>query len=149
MNVTLKVSENRPHTMVADLPERAEFLIGRAEDCDLRLASPLVSRHHCMLTAQDGRIFLRDLESSNGTALNSRILVGRRQLHDGDELWVAATPIEIHIQRERSIAVIADEVSRTLWRREGAPGGRRTQVGPRKPPATAPRAGTPPASQLR
>ena len=121
MRVTLKVSEGRPRTVAVEPPERAKFVIGRGEDCDLRLASPLVSRHHCVLTVQDGRIFVRDLESSNGTGVNNQILVGQRPLRDGDELWVAATPVTVRIQRDRNVSTLVDEVFRKLWRSRGAP----------------------------
>ena len=42
------------------------YIIGRDEQCDLRLDSPLVSRFHAQL--QDGR--LEDLRSANGTFVN-------------------------------------------------------------------------------
>jgi len=100
MKVTLTTREGRPQTVPVDT---ARFVIGRAADCDLRLESPLVSRHHCELTVQDGDLYIRDLESSNGTGLNNQPVVGRRLLHDEDELWVAATPVKIHIRRDRCI----------------------------------------------
>jgi pSer/pThr/pTyr-binding forkhead associated (FHA) protein len=98
MKVTLTLYENAPRRA---LVESDEFVIGRAEDCDLQLASPLVSRHHCELTMHEGRLYVRDLESRNGTGLNNQTVVGRRLLQDGDELWVAATPVKIHIETTR------------------------------------------------
>jgi len=101
MKVTLTTDEVWPRTVAVT---SREFVIGRAADCDLRLQSPLVSRHHCMVTEQDGRLFVRDLGSSNGTGLNNQPLIGERLLHHQDELWVAATPVKVHIQRDRSVA---------------------------------------------
>lgn len=101
MEVTLKITDEWPRTVAVDLPE---FVIGRDEDCDLQIKSPLVSRHHCALVMQDGRLYVRDLQSRNGTGLNNQVLVGQRQLHDGDRLWVAATPIEVWIRGDRSVA---------------------------------------------
>ena len=110
MKATLTVCEGRPRTVILDSPE---FLIGRAADCDLKLQNPLVSRHHCALTIQDGHIYVRDLQSINGTGVNNQVLVGELPLRDGDRLWVAATLIEVSIQNDR--AAWADKVFRTLW----------------------------------
>jgi pSer/pThr/pTyr-binding forkhead associated (FHA) protein len=101
MKVTLTVSEGRPYTVVVDSPK---FVIGRHADCDLQLKNPLVSRHHCVLTRRDGRIDVADLASRNGTGLNSQVLIGQRQLHHGDRLWIGATLIEIGIREDREVA---------------------------------------------
>lgn len=53
-------------TMV--LPER-EMIIGRGEDVDLFIDGEEVSRHHAVLTVADGKLVLRDLNSTNGTIL--------------------------------------------------------------------------------
>lgn len=110
MKITLTVSEGRPRAVVV---ESSEFLIGRAADCDLKLENPMVSRHHCVLTIQDGDLFVRDLKSSNGTGVNNQVIVGERLLHDGDHLWVAATPIDVRIQSDRASWV--DQVFQSLW----------------------------------
>jgi pSer/pThr/pTyr-binding forkhead associated (FHA) protein len=112
MRVTLTVSDGMTRSVVVDSPE---FVIGRATDCDLMLPSPMVSRHHCILTIQDDHLFVRDLQSSNGTGINSDVLVGERPLHDGDHLWVAATPIAVQIENHR--AKWLDRVFQTLRRR--------------------------------
>ena len=110
MKATLTVCEGRPRTVVVDSPE---FLIGRAADCDLKLENPMVSRHHCALTIQEDHIYIRDLQSVNGTGVNNQALVGERPLRDGDRLWVAATQIEVRIQNDRTAGV--DKVFRRLW----------------------------------
>jgi predicted component of type VI protein secretion system len=50
----------------------AKFLIGRDEDCQLRLDSEFVSRHHCALLLDDYTLRIRDLSSKNGTFINGR-----------------------------------------------------------------------------
>jgi len=120
MKVTLTVQEGRPRTVPVD---SSEFLVGRAPDCNLQLQSPLVSRHHCALTVQDGRLYVRDLQSSNGTGLNNQTVIGERPLHNGDDLWVAATPIKVRIQGERYSTGFVDKVLRTLWRPSEPPAG--------------------------
>ncbi|HEX7060529.1 MAG TPA: FHA domain-containing protein [Woeseiaceae bacterium] len=58
------------------LEERAldgvRFLIGRGEHNDLRINSRFVSRHHALLVRHGPTTFLLDLNSTNGTFVNSR-----------------------------------------------------------------------------
>ena len=45
-------------------------LVGRKEDCDLRLDHKSISKVHCVLVKTDGLLLLRDLGSTNGTRVN-------------------------------------------------------------------------------
>lgn len=45
-------------------------LVGRTEECDLRLDHKSVSKMHCVLVKTDGLLLLRDLGSTNGTRVN-------------------------------------------------------------------------------
>lgn len=49
-------------------PNRA--LLGRNPDCDLVVEVPEVSRHHAILYRQADEIWVRDLNSANGTAVD-------------------------------------------------------------------------------
>jgi len=49
---------------------RRKLLIGRAEDCDLRIESDFVSNYHCILLMDEYTLQLRDLGSKNGTLVN-------------------------------------------------------------------------------
>jgi pSer/pThr/pTyr-binding forkhead associated (FHA) protein len=49
------------------LGDAAEILIGRDENCDIRLDAPSVSREHCVIESIDGVLHLRDLDSTGGT----------------------------------------------------------------------------------
>lgn len=46
------------------------FVIGRAEDCDLVIDDPRVSRRHAQLVASEGGLALIDLGSTNGTIVD-------------------------------------------------------------------------------
>jgi FHA domain len=57
--------------------------IGSGQDCDIRLESNFVSRHHAhLIRTRDGSI-LEDLNSTNGTYINSR-RINKRALRGGD-----------------------------------------------------------------
>ena len=68
MDATLKVLGGPLSGQSLRLPRK--FLIGRAEDCDLRLESDFVSTYHCILLLDDYTLRLRDLGSKNGTFVN-------------------------------------------------------------------------------
>jgi pSer/pThr/pTyr-binding forkhead associated (FHA) protein len=63
-------------------------LIGRQEDCDLRLDHKSVSKMHCVVVKTDGLLVLRDLGSTNGTRVNGT-RVRRAALLPNDRLSVA------------------------------------------------------------
>jgi predicted component of type VI protein secretion system len=86
-----------------------EFRIGRDAKCHLRPASDDVSRMHCALIQHpDGRVFLRDYGSSNGTILNRRMLVhGEMQLEDGDTIEVGPLMFRLKIVKAEAAAAAA------------------------------------------
>ena len=77
--------------------EGARFFIGRAEDCQLRPHSELISRHHCGITVEDDVVLLRDFGSKNGTFVNGSRIVDEVELHPGDRLQVGALEFEVRV----------------------------------------------------
>jgi pSer/pThr/pTyr-binding forkhead associated (FHA) protein len=68
--------------------DRAMVVVGRHPNCDTRLESPRVSRHHCCMTRENDQVLVRDLGSTNGIRINgTRVETGR--LKPGDELSIA------------------------------------------------------------
>jgi pSer/pThr/pTyr-binding forkhead associated (FHA) protein len=65
-----------------------QFLIGRGDDCDLRLHISEISRHHCLLRVHGRDATVTDLGSSNGTYLNGKRVLSQTALRTGDELRV-------------------------------------------------------------
>jgi pSer/pThr/pTyr-binding forkhead associated (FHA) protein len=72
-----------------DIPlDRAMVVVGRHPQCDARLDSLRVSRHHCCMSQDHGEVIVRDLGSTNGIRINGqRVEFGR--LRPGDELSIA------------------------------------------------------------
>jgi predicted component of type VI protein secretion system len=64
------------------------IVIGRKVNCDLRIPLTAVSRQHCEITIEDGRVSVKDLGSSNGTYHNSVRIQEEAFLAAGDELVV-------------------------------------------------------------
>jgi predicted component of type VI protein secretion system len=71
------------------LIEQEIVMIGRDEDCDLMIPDRQVSRRHARVRLEEGRCFLEDLGSKNGTFVNGQELVGPYLLQDGDKIEIA------------------------------------------------------------
>ncbi|HLJ97470.1 MAG TPA: FHA domain-containing protein [Gemmataceae bacterium] len=71
-------------------------LVGRREDCDLRLQHKSISKMHCVIVKTDGLLFLRDLGSTNGTRVNGQ-RVRRAALLPNDELAIAGHKFRVFL----------------------------------------------------
>lgn len=50
-----------------DIKKKKRVVVGRGDDCDIKLSSDRVSRHHCEILYKDGHFEVNDLGSTNGT----------------------------------------------------------------------------------
>jgi predicted component of type VI protein secretion system len=66
----------------------SQFVIGRDPQCHLRPASALISKRHCALLVRDGKVFLRDFDSTNGTFINDDPVKGEVEVKHDDRLKV-------------------------------------------------------------
>lgn len=73
-----------------DLPDSEPQMIGRSAE-SLPLTDQTISRRHAELTPDDGKWFIRDLRSSNGTFVNGTRVNGTRQLRVGDQIRTGMT----------------------------------------------------------
>jgi hypothetical protein len=73
------------------LPVRSEVLIGRIHACDLVIADPTVSTRHAFLGHVEGRWFLRDLGTTNGTFVNGARVIDEIEVAPGDELGIGSS----------------------------------------------------------
>jgi pSer/pThr/pTyr-binding forkhead associated (FHA) protein len=78
-----------PVELVKDLT-----LIGRTDNCDVRLDHKSVSKMHCVIVKTDGLLLLRDLGSTNGTRVNNQ-RVRRAALLPNDQLTIATYKFRI------------------------------------------------------
>jgi len=76
----------------------AEFIIGRDPQCQLRPASPAVSKQHCALTIRDDKVFVRDCGSTNGTFVNNEQVAAEREVKAGDRLRVGPLEFDLKIE---------------------------------------------------
>jgi diguanylate cyclase (GGDEF)-like protein len=69
---------------------RRPILIGRGEECDIRLRDSAVSRRHARIERQKGGFHVIDQESTNGTFLNDTAVTCAK-LDNGDYLRIGET----------------------------------------------------------
>jgi pSer/pThr/pTyr-binding forkhead associated (FHA) protein len=65
----------------------ARCILGRNNDCDITIAGTHLSRQHAELSVVGGSLRVRDLNTTNGTYLNDR-LIQDELAHNGDQLRV-------------------------------------------------------------
>ena len=75
---------------------KAEFLIGREEVCDLRPACDQVSRQHCKILMQGGKLLICDLGTPNGTRVNQKTILSTQMLKLGDRVHIGSFSFAVH-----------------------------------------------------
>jgi hypothetical protein len=71
----------------------AEMTIGRAEQSDIALSDPGVSRNHARVVREGDDFIVEDLRSTNGTEVNGQP-IRRRRLASGDMLKLASSTLQ-------------------------------------------------------
>lgn len=64
--------------------DSSPFVIGRRDDASLTIPCPTVSGQHAEMIVHDNQLFVRDLESRNGTYVNGERIEGSFRLGAGD-----------------------------------------------------------------
>ncbi len=83
--ITLLVNEMLGKAITVNVA--MELTIGRSPECDISLDITALSRKHCVVFRQGKNVFVRDLDSTNGTFVNGeRIQV--RALKNGDRVFL-------------------------------------------------------------
>lgn len=96
MKVTLVVASGAHEGRVIPLTG-PQFLIGRDEKCQLRPASQAISKMHCAVLIRDGKVYIKDFGSTNGTLVNDQLIQGAEVLvQDGATLRVG--PLEFRVR---------------------------------------------------
>lgn len=84
-------------------PERVTCLVGRSEECDIRIddGQSRVSRRHCRLEIDPPELRIRDMGSRNGTYVNGE-RIGRlteRALVPGDEVRLGGVVLHVAVSQ--------------------------------------------------
>ena len=77
------------------LPIQSEtFRIGREVNNDLVINNMGVSSHHAIITQKDNQFFIEDLDSTNGSFLNSEKITSRQQINPHDTIIIGKHSIK-------------------------------------------------------
>ncbi len=94
--VLLLATERQVHAF--DLSESSRATIGRHESNDLQLVSRTVSNYHAEIVLDGEGLFMRDLDSTNGSHLNGK-KVNEERLKNGDRIRIGNHQMTVHLER--------------------------------------------------
>ena len=76
-------------------PLGEEVTLGRAAGCQVTIDDTYASQLHARVFQRDGKVFVEDLGSTNGTYLNRRKVTGPMVVQRGDRLQIGNTVLEL------------------------------------------------------
>ncbi len=103
-----------PIEIVKDL-----IVVGRKEECDLRLDHRSISKMHCVIVKTDGLLLLRDLGSTNGTRVNGH-RVRRAALLPNDQLSIANYKFRVYLGPDAALPRNAEQHTQHISAEEAA-----------------------------
>jgi pSer/pThr/pTyr-binding forkhead associated (FHA) protein len=118
MKVKLKILKGSNAGKEVRIPT-PKCLIGRSDECHMRPKSEAVSRRHCVIYIKDGKVFIRDLKSRNGTIVNNQPIQGDYELKGGEVVQVGPMVFEMLIdytlggEKKSKITSVKDAAQRT------------------------------------
>ncbi|MCA9213975.1 MAG: FHA domain-containing protein [Planctomycetales bacterium] len=83
--------------------KKPSFVIGRSEECNLRVNSDAISRKHCEILVSKTGVTVEDFGSKNGTYINGQRTEGVQPLSMGDQLRVG--PLEFLVTISQPVPV--------------------------------------------
>jgi CRP-like cAMP-binding protein len=102
--------------------QQAQLRIGRADDNDVVLADPNVSRYHAIVRSQDGVVAIQDLGSANGIRIGQKVIHNQSEiLQPADVLhfntWKAQATVALNWQLNSapSNALQLDTLQKLTW----------------------------------
>jgi pSer/pThr/pTyr-binding forkhead associated (FHA) protein len=90
--VVMTAGKSKGQAVPINLPQ---FIIGRDPQCNLRPASAAISKRHCAVLTKEGKVFIRDFESTNGTFINDVPVKGEVPIKNDDVLKIG--PLEFKV----------------------------------------------------
>jgi predicted component of type VI protein secretion system len=125
---------------------RLPAVIGRGRECSVQLPHPLVSRAHCELFEESGRLYVRDLSALNGTFVDGQKITCA-PLIAGSMLIVGPITFRVEVEAAEVVPAPADLLPNPAPR-PTAPAPIATAPIATAPIATAPIATALPASAM-
>jgi len=96
---------HRDHLRLEERERR--YVAGRADTCDLVLASEHASREHALFLRRWDGVFAEDLGSRNGVKVDGQLISGRARLGDGARIEVGGTLLRLDDPEDRYLKELA------------------------------------------
>jgi VWFA-related protein len=101
LQVNLTVLKGRESGRSYQLRLKDTAVVGRRQGCDLVLGEDeQISGRHCEFELVDGWVMVGDLQSTNGTSVNSVPVNGRCRLENGDTMLIGKTEFRVTFERQ-------------------------------------------------
>lgn len=71
--------------------------IGRSKEADVQIEDRYASSLHARVFSREGRFYVEDMNSTNGTLLNGATLQGEAELIDGDSVQIGDTVFRLEV----------------------------------------------------
>ncbi len=93
----------------AEIPSGREYVIGRGSDADIQIDHKKASRRHALIFEKEGRQFIKDLGSINGTIINGE-KIAEHELFPGDSIQIADSRIRVRQAGSRPSELRAEDL---------------------------------------
>jgi pSer/pThr/pTyr-binding forkhead associated (FHA) protein len=95
--VVITAGKSKGQAVSINLPQ---FIIGRDPQCNLRPASAVISKRHCAVLVKEGKVSVRDFDSTNGTFINDVPVKGEAPLKNEDVLKLGPLEFKVVIEEK-------------------------------------------------
>jgi pSer/pThr/pTyr-binding forkhead associated (FHA) protein len=83
---------------------------GRGEDADVLIKDERMSRQHLAVTPRDGKYYVRDLNSTNGTYVNNERIT-EMELKPNDRIRGGQTVLVFELEKPKGVATVIGEMA--------------------------------------
>lgn len=97
---------------------RKAITMGRGTDADVRLPDKLASRIHCGISYKDGKYYIRDFDSRNGTLVNDRS-IEVCQINPGDRIRVGDMVLTLEASPRKGTVMVLRELKDDMAKGKG------------------------------
>ena len=86
---TITLSKDLDFKIFDSYGVKENTLIGRSKKCDIYIKDPFMSKEHTLIYLQEGRFYIKDMGSTNGTFVNGKQLLEKPvKLKDSDKITI-------------------------------------------------------------
>ena len=116
---------------------KAQYIVGRSVEADIRIVDNRVSRQHCMVEVMNGQIYVTDLGGNNGTWLNTKQLLANVREPVPAEATIHVGPAQLKNSSSRPQQDPANSIESGVMVAPSARDGGRGGAIPKRPQASS------------